>query len=209
MDDIIYCEFDKLNKFTGIVDNITKKSLVVTDYIKTFSTKPYRDSECPDNTFNSANSIFTSISYINSFIGYYFPGRKLLLKHYSIKTVVLTDYSCRFPRNWAIFGSNNNRTWKKIDYRNTTIFNERGQEETFDIKIPKAFRYYKMQQMGMNSDSDYLLRFQRIEFFGVLYSDRTGLDMICNGIKQCTMRCRKRHNDILLVILLINENCNK
>ena len=186
MNDILYSEYDKINKFSGIIKNIADNSLVVTDYIKTFSTDPFRTTEGPENTLSSEYNFFTSVSTPDAFIAYYFPERKLLLKHYSIKTIDYSDYNDNFPRTWAILGSNNNRTWKRLDYRNTTVFTQRGQEETFDIKVPRAFRYYKMQQQDKNSQNQYYLRFRQIEFFGVLYSDKTGLDMICNGVRLCT-----------------------
>ena len=56
-----------------------------------------------------------------------------------------SDAPGRDPKNWTLYGSNNQRAWNKLDHRSDEPkFETRGQKKTYTFNNTEKYRYYSI-----------------------------------------------------------------
>ena len=93
------------------------------------------------------------------------------ITHYSLQTTTDNDGSLSAPKEWYVYGSLDNKTYREIDYKNTDETNT--SPSTFNYQTKRGvFKYFKfLQKQNHCKRADYKGSFvvKRIELFGIYH----------------------------------------
>jgi hypothetical protein len=73
------------------------------------------------------------------------------------------DNPSRDPRDWAVYGSADGKTWVELDRQRDQTFPERHFLRGFPVKQPQRFRHYKLEILAHGGDKD--MQFSRFALF--------------------------------------------
>ena len=141
------------------IANITSSSIYNdNDNFKT----EYIISQNPDNYFGTKNEA-------NSWIQFDFKERKVLLDHYSLKTIN-ADENSEHLKNWIFEVSNDGENYTVIDqHKNCDLLKGGLKTATFKVSCPTPQRFLRLTQTGPNWSGNNCLNIKYIEFSGFLY----------------------------------------
>lgn len=64
------------------------------------------------------------------------------------------DVENRDPKNWNLYGSNDNQEWVLIDSQRNVLFSRRHETKTFRLGETVTYKYYKLEVLGNRSGSN-------------------------------------------------------
>ena len=70
-------------------------------------------------------------------------------------------------RSWCLKGSNDRVVWKKLDERvGSSILKGMGKNYACSVRTGEFFRFFRVEQVGVNHRGDYSFTMSRVEFYG-------------------------------------------
>ena len=63
------------------------------------------------------------------------------------------DSPTRDPKNWAVSGSNDGKTWVVLDTRTNETFSDRGKTNTYDFTNTTSYTYYRLNITANDGDT--------------------------------------------------------
>ena len=103
-----------------------------------------------------------------SWICFDFKEKRVNLTGYSLKSDGLSHYNLL---QWVVEGSNDAKTWRELDNRDTQDLSRAFVVKSYSCQSPasESFRYIRLRQTGKNSYGKHYLFLSEIEFFGTLH----------------------------------------
>ena len=112
----------------------------------------------------------TTNSIQNPYIQIKFNHHYLQITGYSIKSNS-SGYAFRFMKSWQLSASNNEEEeFKEIDLQTNDELVGTDKVFTTQVDCDKKYSIFRITMMGFNSNHDYRLCLQEIEFFGYLFN---------------------------------------
>ena len=131
------------------------------------------------------SNLFTGLGYFatnrepNSWIMFDFKQSKISISSYTIRC-----YTRDLLKEWAIYGSDDNKRWNSIDHKFNSIdintFGDKLTEFYFETEHPITRRYIKLQALQQRLANDDILIIHKIEFFGTFYNSKDIIKNSCN-----------------------------
>ena len=157
-------KYERGKEWYGFFDNLSK-NLGNPIYNKKISIK---SAASPNNLINYGwNGYWKSPDIPNSFVSFRFPGMKIELEAYTLKSPPIGK---TFPITWVVEGSNDGAKWFLIDeQKNITSLCSNNAQIDFKCQKSNLFEYIRIKQTGKNkagTDGFYL---SFVEFYGKIH----------------------------------------
>jgi hypothetical protein len=121
------------------------------------------------------NDFYTKFSTFNDAVWILWKGSSsILLSEYSITSA--SDRPDCDPRNWTLYGSDDEETWVLLDAQTNQSFDNRRQRKIFKLSKVAPYQYYKLDITSNNGSSethmaDWGLAGSKSTNVGTIYSD--------------------------------------
>ena len=192
---MIHVDFDSSDKLNGLFNFFNKFSF---NRFEISGSTYDIDSYVRDPSFVALRNQSSSLYWVSK-IGddsIYFHFQYLIcLKHYTIVTAGDEKIQHSYPKEFKLFGSNNNNSWNILDHQPIQSFCTEttcpGVTKDYSITNNNFYRYFKITNIKNSADQEYLI-LRSVEFFGLI-----------NPFSRLTCKSsRKRFNYCFFLIVL-------
>ena len=126
------------------------------------------------------------------------------ITHYSLKT--RPNNEIHYTKNWRFEGSNNGETWTILDsHQNSEVLSGLNITKVFKVQKSGLYSYFRLIQIGKNSNGNYYLVVNNVDIFGKLCSKEDHFcfipNIFTNHLNYITFKGMK----IFVVILFLND----
>ena len=162
----------KENQFDGLINHLQMNNNIKNEVRITCSSTTGYD---PFNLFqyDDKKNWFETKDLENSWICFEFKNHQIIPSNYIIRSFHIKDY--KYLKSWKFEGSNDKKTWITLDSQeNNDSLNGANKVHSFPISYKKnqnkvqPFKYLRILQTGVNSNSTNHLLMNSIEFYGKL-----------------------------------------
>jgi hypothetical protein len=161
-------------KWNGIIDHLTKKcggNVHEKGVVNITASRPGGVNDCSRVVnYGAVDGFWHSLDVPDSWICFDFKEKSVSLQHYTVKSESIMGYFCV---QWELEGSNDGKTWRSLDSRNTTDLYDKATKtyRCSDSVANEFFSFIRMRQTERNSRGDNRFPLCNLEFFGILKGD--------------------------------------
>lgn len=125
-----------------------------------------------------------TVTKINSAITFYVKNYKINPSHYFLKSA----YTDNGMRSWTFEGSNDNNTWFILDDQSKRYQNFLGKELHLGCISYKAYSFFKVTQIGKNSNGNYQMTLYMFDLYGSFVSNSDRIQTQCVNLYPIALR---------------------
>ena len=157
-------------KYEHIIEHLSEQchgNVHTQNVVSITSSSIYQDWGVENVVEQDDNKNFGTLDKANSWIQFDFKERKVLLDHYTLKTV---SGNYEHLKSWILEVSDDGENYTEIDRQeNCDLLNEGLKTATFNVSCSTPQRFVRLKQNGQNWGGNNYLNINQIDFSGFLY----------------------------------------